>query len=67
MRRERIDGWRVVENTSLAWNYWLGDRETKVLICGELGHIRHLLWIAAWRADCREDLRRLLASRAGTE
>lgn len=67
MRRERIGGWLAIEDHRLRWDGGIFDRDTKIVICGELGHVRHLLWKAAWVEACREDLRRLLASRAGTE
>lgn len=67
MTREYIGGWLVIEDPRLRWDAGIYDRDVKIAICGELGHVRHLLWKAAWVEACREDLRRLLASRVGTE
>jgi hypothetical protein len=66
-RSEHIGGWLAVEDERLEWDAGIFDREMKIVICGELEHVRHLLWVAAWREACREDLRRLLAQQAGTE
>lgn len=70
MRKERIGGYLVVETHRLPWSAWYVDKPTRVIVCGELGHVRHILWKEAWKASVRHDASLAtasLAARVGPE
>lgn len=68
--REYIGGWLVTEARGFQWRDGISDHDMKVTVCGEIGHVRWLLFIAAWREACRRDLELALqgmAERVGIE
>lgn len=65
-----IAGFRVVEEQRLPWSVAMFHREHRIVVCGEVNQFRWIVWQAAWRVACHEDLRRTLASfaeRVGVE
>lgn len=54
--RAYIGGWLIVEDTRFAWNEGMTDHGMKVAVCGEIGHVRHLLFWIAWEESVRRDL-----------
>lgn len=65
-----MNGWLVIEDWRLPWNGKTFDPDRKLILCGELGHIRWILFRVAARAAARHDLDTLLTSfaqRVGVE
>jgi hypothetical protein len=68
--RTVIGGWVVREDHRLQWNQGLSDPGFKMVVTGELGHVRWLLYLAAVREKEARDLDALLvefAQRVGVE
>lgn len=42
-------GYRVIESRNLRWDQVIVAEEGRMIVCGELGHVRWLLFRAAWR------------------
>lgn len=60
----------VREDWRLKWSQGLSEPELKFVVCGEIGHVRWLLLIAAMREAARRDLDTLLrefADRVGVK
>lgn len=65
-----LAGWTVREDHRLHWSQGLSDREWRMVVCGEIGHARHLIFVAAVRQAAEEHLDTLLvemAQRVGVE
>lgn len=54
--REYIGGWLVHEVSTFPWDRGVSDQHAKVVVCGEIGHMRWLLFQVAWREVVRRDL-----------
>lgn len=68
--REYIGGWLVIEDWRLPWDACIGDPTVKIIGCGEIGEVRHHLFLRAWKEVCRRDLEaalRTFADRVGVE
>lgn len=64
--RTTVLGHPVVENDHLHWRevVVVNHPTGRVFVCGEANHLKHMVWIEAWKEACREDLRRAAASLA---
>ena len=68
MRKERIGGWLAIEDHRLPWDALVElDRDRKIVVCGELGHVRWLLYRSVWVQVVKRDLELALASRVDAE
>lgn len=68
--RTVIGGWVVREDHRLRWNQGLSDPGFKMVVTGEAGHVRYLLYLAAVREAAARELDALLvgfAQRVGVE
>lgn len=68
--RETVAGWTVREDWRLAWNQGASESDLRLCVCGEIGHVRWLLFRVAVREAARRDLDTLLsefAQRVGVE
>lgn len=69
-QRVAVGGWIIREDWRLPWNVGLSDPDVRLCVCGEIGHARWLLFIAANREAARRHLDTLLvemAQRVGIE
>lgn len=62
--REYIGGWLAIEVPAWPWDRGTFDKDTKIVMCGELGHVRWLLFQLAARAAARHVLDSQLAEMA---
>lgn len=63
-RTEKIAGILVAEEDRMPWWLWQFDKASRVMVCGEIGHVRWELYQTAWRAVVRKERETALATLA---
>lgn len=54
----------------MGWRMWQFDKHARVMVCGEIGHVRWELYQTAWKAVVRREMETAIAAfaeRVGVE